>query len=117
MGGHHLQESIEIKGLFTNSQRLTMHFQLKRWPLLILFKYPLLYSDRDRDHRDLDHRDRDRRDRDNREKDRPRKSDGPVVRSILFNIGLNIYKLYRKSPLANLDNFLVNGIVRRDAKE
>lgn len=90
MGGHHLQESIEIKGLFTNSQRLTMHFQLKRWPLLILFKYPLLYSDRDRDHRDLDHRDRDRRDRDNREKDRPRKSDGPVVRSILFNIGLNI---------------------------
>ena len=57
------------------------------------FKYLLPHSDRDRDHRDLDYKDRDRRDRDNREKDRPRKSDGPVVRSILINIGLNTYKI------------------------
>ena len=67
--------------------------RLQFWPLSIPFKYLLQYSDRDRDHRDLDYRDRDRRDRDNREKDRPRKSDGPVVRSILINIGLNIYKI------------------------
>ena len=66
---------------------------LQLWPLLIPFKYLLPHSDRDRDHRDLDYKDRDRRDRDNREKDRPRKSDGPVVRSILINIGLNTYKI------------------------
>ena len=93
MDGPHLQESIEIKGLFPNFQHLTMYIDFQLWPLLIPFKYLLKYSDRDRDHRDLDYRDRDRRDRDNREKDRPRKSDGPVVRSILINIGLNIYKI------------------------
>ena len=39
VGGPHLQESIEIKGLFTNCQHLTMHIDyflgLQLWPLLI----------------------------------------------------------------------------------
>ena len=77
---------------------LKLRLQLRL--LLIPYKYILPYSDRDRDHRDLDDRDRDRRDRDNREKDRPRKSDGPVVRSIVFDIALNIYKTMKKIAIS-----------------